>query len=111
MPSNRNKARAAIRQLMMDPYAFVGFNGHGVLIGMAVPAWWHDGLTIGDLFFYADKGGLSLLKSYIAWAKDFPGNNEIVLGVTYGGDKGERTEKLYNKLGLTRTGAQYKVEL
>lgn len=78
---------------------------------MAVPAWWHDGLTIADLFFYAEKGGLALMKSYKDWAGGFPGDNEILLGVSYGGEEGQRTEKLYNKLGLERTGAQFKVKL
>lgn len=109
MPSNRDKARQCLEQMILNPMMLVAYNGDGVLIGLASPAWWHDGLVIADVFCYARKRGLPLVREYLAWAKRFPGKNETSLGVTFGGEAGERTCKLYQRLGLERSGEIHRV--
>lgn len=109
LPTNRDKARLSLQQMILNPTMLVAYHGDGVLIGLASQAWWHDGMVIADLFCYARRRGLALVRAYLAWAKEFPGENEITLGVTFGGAAGERTEKFYQRLGLERSGAIFRV--
>lgn len=109
LTANRDRARDHLKQMILNPMFFVGYNGEGVVIGMASPAWWHDGLMIADLFCYARKGGLPLIKGFIRWAKGFPGDNEIIIGTTFGAD--DRADRLYQRLGFKRIGAQYTIEV
>ena len=105
-----DRGMASLRAFITSPQSLVLYNGHGVLIAYAADSWWHDGMTISEVFFYAEKGGLSMLKEFMRWAKGFPGNNEIYIGSTFGGDKGERTDRLYKRLGIERAGTLYRVK-
>lgn len=109
IPSDRHKARASLAQMILNPHMLVAFNGNGVLIAVAAPSWWGDGLVISDVFFYARKGGRTLLREYLKWARAFPGNNQISIGVTFGGEAGERAEQLYRRLGFEQSGTIFKV--
>lgn len=104
-----DKAADNLAAMIMSPRCYVGFNGDGVLIASASDAWWHSGLLITEHFFYARKNGLPLLREFMQWAKAFPGNNEIYVGATFGGDKGAVAERIYKRLGLTPTGTIWKV--
>jgi hypothetical protein len=103
-------ARRNLKGMLMSPLVFIGYNGTGVIIGVASPSWYRNGYDVADVFFYAEKNGLQLIKEYIAWAKDFL-SPDISLGVTFGGEAGERTERLYEKLGLERVGSTFKVKI
>lgn len=100
---------ASLEVMIMNPRCFVGFNGDGVIIGNAQDSWWHQGMVITEVFYYAKKNGLPLLREFLSWAKAFPGNNEIYVGATFGGDKGAVAERIYKRLGLTPTGSIWKV--
>lgn len=109
IPINAEKVKQNLEGVLMNPYAVALYNGKGLMIGLASPSPWHDGLTINDVFCFAEGGGLSLIKAFLKWAKAFPGTNEINLGVTFGGDAGERTEQLYERMGFERTGSTFKM--
>ncbi|NIB43821.1 hypothetical protein HBA55_29735 [Pseudomaricurvus alkylphenolicus] len=109
MPVNVEKARESLRFFICDPHSLVLYNGTAVLIAQAAPSWCRDGYMIVNHLVYADKNGLPLIREYLRWAKGFPGHNDIFLGTSYGGEKGERAETLFSKLGLKRVGAQHKV--
>lgn len=109
IPFNRDRTRASLESIVPNPRCLVAFNGDGVLIATATDALWHDGMLIADLFFYARRNGLQLIREYKAWAKAFPGNNEITLGVTFGGEAGRRTENLYQRLGFEQSGTYFRV--
>lgn len=111
IPSNRDKARQYLEQMILNPMMLVAYNDDGVLIGLASDEWWRDGLAVTSLFFYARKNGRALLKEYINWANRFPGYKTINLGVTFGGKAGERTAKLYERLGFERTGINFEVNV
>lgn len=107
--ANIKKSVSTISNLITNPYGLVLYNGTAVLIAVATPSLFKDGLLIANLLFYADKNGIPLLKEYSSWAKGFPGSNEIYMSCSYGGYKGDRAEKLFEKLGLERVGSQFKV--
>ena len=111
LPPNRDKARESISAMLTNPMGYVGVvdDGeiHGILIAVAAESWAHDGLIVSDLLFYARKNGRSLLSHYLDWADGFPQPKINLLGISFGGDKAERTEQLYQRLGFTKVGAQF----
>lgn len=84
----------------------------GMAIGYAVPHFFGDDLTSGDLAVYVDKAhrngmiGVRLIKALDQWATD-RGVREPVLGVSAGINP-ERVGALYERLGYTEKYMIYK---
>lgn len=104
-----DRAAESLAGMICDPKCAVLFNGHGVLIGVAAPQWYSDSLVITNLFYYARKDGLSLLREFIRWGERFPGENTISISTSFGGELGQRAEAVLSKLGATKIGTNYKV--
>ncbi len=111
IPFSRARSQQSLESLICNPLCLVAYNGHGVLVACANPSLWHEGYDIADLLFYARKGGLSLLREYLAWAKGFHGTNDISIGVSIGGEAAKRSDQLFQRLGFKQIGTQYKVTI
>ena len=111
LPPNRDKARASITALIPNPKAYVGVVDNdgiqGILIALATESWAHDGLIISDLLFYSRRDGRALLRHYLEWVDGFPQAKVNILGITFGGNKAERTEQFYQHQGFIKVGAQF----
>lgn len=84
----------------------------GVLIGILNPGWWHQGFDATEICFYLKPkhrgSGMKMLDYFIEWAWGFPQTKQIFLSISYGGEDGRRTERLYNRL-FTRVGSSYSI--
>lgn len=84
----------------------------GVLIGVVANSWWHQGLDATDVCFYIKPNhrgrGMKMLDRFIAWAEGFSQLKQIFLSISYGGEAGQRTERLYNRK-FQRVGASYSI--
>ena len=106
-----------LQQVVNTPgnQAFLSFDGEtltGVLAGVSNQIWFSKKKQVVDLVFYVSpehRGhGFYLARRYLAWAKNVKGAVEVFLGATSGLDT-DRTEELYQKLGLDRVGATYRL--
>lgn len=84
----------------------------GVLIGIVSSSWWHRGFDATEVCFYLQPGhrggGMKMLDSFLDWAWGFPQTQQVFLSISYGGDAGRRTERLYDRR-FTRVGSSYSI--
>ena len=83
----------------------------GVFIGVTHQLWYSKKKQATDLFFYVtEKGtgwGAKMMRRFISWAKENPGVEEIMLGISSGiGDK-DRTRTLYERMGGVKIGDNF----
>lgn len=108
---DRGRTMASLKRAILNPMALVAVTDDlkGMIAGEAYPAPWHQGLSIWNNFFFAEKGGIGLARFYKKWAKEFGGRNDIKLAVSFGGDRAERSGRLFEHLGCDPIGQQYRV--
>ena len=82
----------------------------GSIGGMETSDWWSSDIFIADLFFFVykehrqSKIATRLIKSFLKIARD--ADVRVKLGHVYTGD-GERKDKFYERLGLSKVGSLY----
>lgn len=82
----------------------------GFLIGVAEELFFSRKKYATDLMVYSDKSGeaAQLIRRFHSWAKQ-RGCVEVIMGTSFGGNL-ERTEPLYDALGMKRVGSMYAKE-
>lgn len=113
---DEHRSRACLAQFLASPEVLflvlvVDDRVEGLFIGNVIPVWWMYADAAQDIVFYVTapyRGhGVKLLRKFRQWAKGFDSVKLIQLNVSFGGPEGERTEKLFQRMGMTRVGAQY----
>lgn len=83
----------------------------GFIVGGLEDNWYSDEQTVSDVAFYVEPRykvyAAGLVKKLRAWGSQFPKATDFLLGISSGVDGAERTGKLYERLGMTRTGGIY----
>ena len=83
----------------------------GVFIGVTHQLWYSKKKQATDLFFYVtEKGtgwGAKMMRRFISWAKENPGVEEIMLGISSGIGDTDRTRKLYERMGAVKIGDNF----
>ena len=83
----------------------------GVFIGVTHQLWYSKKKQATDLFFYVtEKGtgwGAKMMRRFISWAKENPGVEEIMLGISSGIGDADRTRKLYERMGAVKIGDNF----
>jgi len=119
VPVDEPTLRKTLQQVVNTPgnQAFLSFDEDtltGIIAGVSNQIWFSKKKQVVDLVFYVSpehRGhGFYLARRYLAWAKNVKGAVEVYLGVTSGLDT-DRTDDLYSKLGLTRVGSSYRLEV
>ncbi|WP_286237999.1 GNAT family N-acetyltransferase [Neptuniibacter halophilus] len=115
----RETITANLKSAVLSPYQlFLVKDVEGKLVGMLLgflaPGWWHQGFVASEQFFYIQPGfrgdGVRMLDRFIEWAWGFPETKQIFLSISYGGEEGRRTEKLYDRrFPGARVGASYSI--
>jgi hypothetical protein len=84
-------------------------NVDGMLIGEVTPSWFHNGLTAITHMAYAREGanGLPLLREFLKWARSWDAVRKIQVSTSFSGERGERAERLIERLGLSPVGKQF----
>jgi len=82
----------------------------GSIAGLETSDWWSSEKYLADMWFFVYKEhrksniASKLIKSFMQVAKE--ANVKIKLGHVYSGD-GERKDKFYERLGLSKVGSLY----
>lgn len=107
---DRSIAESNLRLRLLNPYSLVLINerNDGVLVGVAGAPLYSSSLRVGNEFLYAESEGLALIRGYLRWAKAW-GDVEINFCTSFGGELGNRAERLLQRLGLTPIGQQFRV--
>ena len=83
----------------------------GLFIGVTHQLWYSKKKQATDLFFYVtEKGtgwGAKMMRRFISWAKENPGVEEIMLGISSGIGDADRTRKLYERMGAVKIGDNF----
>ena len=83
----------------------------GLFIGVTHQLWYSKKKQATDLFFYVtEKGtgwGAKMMRRFISWAKENPGVEEIMLGISSGIGDTDRTRKLYERMGAVKIGDNF----
>lgn len=119
VPFNERRTRNSMKMRLMVPNCYVGVvenNGiQGLIVGGIVPLSWAYGDLASDEILYIRpqyRGhGVALIRGFIDWAKGFASVKAIMPGVSFGGDEGERSERLYERLGFQRIGSVFYLEV
>jgi GNAT superfamily N-acetyltransferase len=113
---DEHRSRRHLAHFLVTPdtlFLVLVVNGRieGMFIGNLIPVWWMFADAAQDIVFYVAEPyrghGMRLLREFRKWAKGFDSVKLIQLNVSFGGPEGERTEKLFTRMGLTRVGAQF----
>jgi len=80
----------------------------GFLLGCAVPLWFSKKRSASDIVTYAESpgDGYRMMKKFVDWAWSLPNVVEITMAQSSGIDI-ERTDVLYERVGLKRVGSIY----
>ena len=83
----------------------------GLFIGVTHQLWYSKKKQATDLFFYVtEKGtgwGAKMMRRFISLAKENPGVEEIMLGISSGIGDADRTRKLYERMGAVKIGDNF----
>lgn len=83
----------------------------GFIVGGIEDNWYSDERTVTDVAFYVEPKyrvyAAGLVKHLRAWGSQFSTVSDFLLGISSGVDGTERTGRLYERLGMTRTGGMY----
>lgn len=106
----RTVAERSLRTRILNPYSLVLINerNDGVIVGVAGSPLYSDQIRVGNEFLYAESEGLALIRGYLRWAKAW-GNVEINFCTSFGGELGERAERILQRMGFTTIGRQFRV--
>ena len=114
LPYNKVRVMAAFKGWLQNPKVLFivseGLDGiDGVIIGEVTTAWFHDGMMAITHAIYARPGtaGLRLVKEFLAWARSWKAVRKIQISVSFAGERGERSSKLFERLGLNRVGFEF----
>ena len=112
-PVNSEKLTTAINNALHRGVVIVAeVDGRiiGSIGGMETSDWWSSEKYLADMWFFVYKEhrksniASKLIKSFMQVAKE--ANVKIKLGHVYSGD-GERKDKFYERLGLSKVGSLY----
>ena len=112
-PIDSEKLTSAINNALHKGVVIVfDVNGKiaGSIAGMETSDWWSSEKYLADMWFFVYKEhrrsniAAKLIKSFMRVAKE--AQFKIKLGHVYSGD-GERKEKFYERLGLSKVGSLY----
>lgn len=112
-PYSRPRVESMLGLLIDNPRAIVLVDDEVdmVLIGEIVPDWKSLGDVAMTHLIYAKpetKGkGLALLRHFRKWVSLWGGVKKIVIATSFGGDRGDRTHLLLERLGFKQVGRQY----
>ena len=78
----------------------------GFLLGLAEDHFYAKMSYASDVVTYADTpgSGIRLLRAFEKWAFEERKVDQLMMGVTFGGDEADRTASLYRRLGFTAVG-------
>lgn len=119
VPVDENTLRNTLQRVVNQPgnQLFISMDDDritGVLAGISNQIWYSKKKQVLDLVFYVDPEyaghGYYLARRYLGWARKVKGvaPGEVYLGVTSGMDI-EKTSQFYERLGLSRAGAVYRM--
>ena len=82
----------------------------GLMLGAAMPLWFSKKRSATDFITYSERAGdgYRMIRKFIDWAWSLSNVVEITLAQSSGVDT-ERSEIIYQRLGLSRVGAIYMV--
>ena len=102
----------ALRRAVQDARLYLGVYERqqritAALMGSCDEYWWSRATYATDLVFYSENAGdgIRVAKHFVSWARQ-RGAKEITLGVS-SGLAVERTEELYQRIGLNKIGGMY----
>lgn len=115
VPMDETKCRMLVINSLADKDSVILVaerNGRvtGFLIGIAEELFFSRKKYATDLMVYSDRSGeaAQLIRRFHFWAKQ-RGCVEVIMGTSFGGSL-ERTEPLYDALGMKRIGSMYAKE-
>lgn len=90
--------------------AFVDGELVGVLAAICQRLFFSRAKYATDLFTYASRAnvGWRLVREFVRWARRRRAA-QILLGISFGGERAARTEQLYARMGYERVGAIFRV--
>lgn len=103
---NERKVHNDLMERIMNPFALVLLGNGGLLVAIAVESYF-GGMKTANEFFYAEKGGLSLLRAYKYWAKGWGPETMIDACLSFGDN--ERVQKLFEREGFRTVGPQMRL--
>lgn len=102
----------ALRRAVQDARMYLGCYERGgkisaALMGSCDEYWWSRATYATDLVFYSENAGdgIRVAKHFVAWARQ-RGAVEVTLGVS-SGLAVDRTDDLYQRIGLNKIGGMY----
>jgi hypothetical protein len=81
----------------------------GVVAGFVDQLWWSKKRYAITLIAYAERTGAIawMVKRFIRWAFDQKCASQVVLDVSFGGQLGQKTQEIYERLGFEKVGASF----
>lgn len=81
----------------------------GVLVGEIQPDWLTDGHRAFTHLIYAKPGanGLGLIRTFVNYAKSWKKVKKVMIATSYDDGRGDRVEKLFERMGFEAVGKQY----
>lgn len=81
----------------------------GFLIGATDTHWYSDERYAISLLVFAERpgAGRAMVRRFVKWALEEVGASQVILDTSFGGEFGERAERVYERIGLRRVGATF----
>jgi len=88
-----------ILHLINSPDAILYMHGAGAIGGLLHPLYFGGGLIAQELFWFAEKGGMALLKAFESWATHKGAQGVSVSSLVVGDREDRIVDRLYTRRG------------
>ena len=85
----------------------------GLAMGVLQPNWLSFGYVAVSVLIYSKPGhnGIPLVKGFLSWAKSWKKVTKVQIQTSFKGERGERANRLMERLGLEPVGTQFTGEV
>lgn len=109
-PFNADRVKQDLMVRVMNPYSLILVNDDvsGLLVAFAIESYFFGYKTANE-FFYAEKDGLALIREYKRWAMQWGDNTIVDISLSFGGVRGQRAQKVFEREGFEVVGPQMRL--
>lgn len=98
-PFDADQTAEFLAGMIENPNACLFWNGEGMIGGVIAPIYFGGGLVAQELFWFAEKGGMSLLDTFEEWAHNAGASGLIMVSLSLNERADSLMDRIYQRRG------------
>lgn len=102
---DEDRVKPVIERMIASDEAVIFLSNHGMLGGLLYDHHFFGGLMAQEMFWFAERNGVDLLRSFEGWARQKGASAILMANMSHIND--DRMAKIYARLGYSPTERHY----